>query len=60
MCLAIAGAVMCGGVAIHEWNYRQENPQAQLADVLIVLSLGAALGCAAVAVVAWLVGRSDS
>lgn len=60
MCLAIAGAVLCAGVALHEWSYYQDHPhRTGVAGVLVVLALGAALGCAAVALIARIVGRLD-
>ena len=53
ICLAIAGALLCVGVAVHEWSYHQDHPHATgVSGVLTTLSIGAALGCLAVAVLA--------
>jgi hypothetical protein len=58
VCMAIAGAVVCGGVAIHEWNYHENHPfRTGVSGVLTVLAIGGVLGCLAVAVLAWAVGR---
>ena len=49
--LSIVGAILCAGVAIHEWNYHEDHPFATgVSGVLVVLALGAMLGCVAVAV----------
>jgi len=56
--LALAGAALSAGVAVHEWNYHEDHPYATgVSGVLTVLGIGAALGCIAVAVLAFAVGR---
>lgn len=48
--LAVTGAVLCSGVAVHEWSYHEDHPFATgVSGVLTVLSIGATLGCLAVA-----------
>jgi len=54
MVLSVVGAVLAGGVAIHEWLYRQDHKYAPgVSGVLVVLSIAAMLGCIAVADLAW-------
>jgi hypothetical protein len=56
--LSVVGAVLCVGVAIHEWNYHDDHPYATgVSGILAVLGFGAALGCAAVAVLGWAIAR---
>lgn len=58
--LALAGAVLCAGVAVHEWNYHEDHPFATgVSGVLTVLAIGAVLGCFAVAVLAIALGRRE-
>lgn len=52
--LGCLGAVVCLGVALYEWNYRQENPGSALSGVLIFLAIGGAAGCLGVAALALL------
>lgn len=57
-CLAVAGALLCAGVAFHEWSYYQDHPgRTGVSGVLTVFAIGAALGCIAVAVLAIATGR---
>ena len=59
ICLAIAGALLCAGVAVHEWTYHQDHPgRTGVSGVLTALGIGAALGCLAVAALAWANERS--
>jgi hypothetical protein len=52
--LAVIGAVLCAGVAVHEWQYHQDHKYATgVSGVLVVLSLGGLAGCLAVAFLAW-------
>ena len=58
VCLAVAGAALSVGVAVHEWTYHQDHPgRTGVSGVLTVLGVGAVLGCLAVAVLAWAIGR---
>lgn len=58
VCLAVAGAALSVGVAVHEWSYHQDHPgRTGVSGVLTVLGVGAVLGCLAVAVLAWAIGR---
>jgi hypothetical protein len=52
------GAVLCVGVAVHEWTYHEDHPYATgVSGVLTVAGIGAALGCLAVAALAVSFGR---
>jgi hypothetical protein len=56
--LALIGAALCAGVAVHEWQYHEDHPFATgVSGVLTVLSIGATLGCLAVAALAIALGR---
>jgi hypothetical protein len=56
--LALVGALLCGGVALHEWDYYRSNPgRTGVSGVLIVFSIGATLGCLAAAALAVGIGR---
>lgn len=56
--LAIVGGAICLGVAVNEIDYYASHPnRTGVSGLLIWLALGAALGCAAVAVVAFAVRR---
>jgi len=56
--LSLIGAVLCAGVAFHEWQYHQDHPFATgVSGVLTVFAIGATLGCLAVAVLAVALGR---
>ena len=58
--LALIGAAMCAGVAIHEWNYHEDHPFATgVSGVLTLLASGAALGCLAVAALAVALGPGE-
>ena len=58
VCLAVAGAALSVGVAVHEWSYHEDHPgRPGVSGVLTVLGVGAALGCLGVAVLAWVIGR---
>ena len=58
VCLGVAGAALSIGVAVHEWSYHQDHPgRTGVSGVLTVLGSGAALGCLAVVVLAWVIGR---
>ena len=51
--LAVLGAILCVGVAVHEWVYYAGHPyRTGVSGVLVILGFGAALGCIAVAVLA--------
>ena len=51
---ATVGAVMAVGVGIHEWIYHQNHKYAPgVSGLLVVLSIAVALGCLAVADLAW-------
>jgi hypothetical protein len=58
--LSLAGAALCAGVAVHEWQYHEDHPFATgVSGVLTVFAIGATLGCLAVAVLAVALGRRD-
>ena len=51
--LALIGAALCAGVAVHERQYHEDHPFATgVSGVLTVLAIGATLGCLAVAALA--------
>jgi hypothetical protein len=56
--LSLAGAALCAGVAIHEWQYHEDHPFATgVSGVLTVFAIGAMLGYLAVATLALALGR---
>jgi hypothetical protein len=59
--VAIIGALIFAGVAIHEWNYYQDHPhRTGVSGVLVWLSIGGFLTSIAVATVAVTIGRALS
>ena len=59
--LAAVAALLCAGAGIHEWAYYNDHPYATgVSGVVAILGLGAALGCGAVALLAWAVGHHSS
>ncbi len=51
--LGVVGAIMCGAVGVHEWIYYAGHPhRTGVSGVMTLLAIGAAVGCAGVAVLA--------
>lgn len=56
--LGIVAAVVCAGVGVNEWLYYADHPYATgVSGVLTFFAFGSALGFAAVATVAFTVGK---
>lgn len=52
--LALAGTLLCAGVALHEWFYHQTHRHASgVSMVLVVLAIGAGLVGLSIVAFAW-------